>query len=200
MLVSTWKHPPTGQRVAHADDLPVLLAALYDAEPGLRLLNDWMPLDPRPLVMFRGHLDDRSWRIPVHPGPIGDPGEVPRQALRYADAMDPVLVERLGFGLRNLMKIAGRVLAVERAALSPGWTDEEVSLESPARVSPAEVSAAAEYLARWSLDSLINEVAAQDTPASDASPVDEALPGSDRLARVASMVTVPAAELRLGAD
>jgi hypothetical protein len=63
-LVSVWRDPPTVKRVAQADDLPVLLVALYEAEPRPGLFEDWMPLDPRLPVMFRGVLDERSWRFP----------------------------------------------------------------------------------------------------------------------------------------
>jgi hypothetical protein len=129
MLVSVWRDPPTGQRVAHADDLPVLLAALYEAEPRLGLLEDWIPLDPRPPVLTRGVLDERSWRFPVHPGPIASPGEVPQQALRYAASLDAVLVERLGFAVCDLVEIAARMLTAERDALASWWTDAQVSMD-----------------------------------------------------------------------
>ena len=195
MLVSLWRDPPVGQRVAHADDLPVLLAALYEAEPRLGLLEDWMPLDPRLPVLFRGVQDERSWRFPLHPGPIALPGEVPKQALRYAAALDPVLVERLGFGVADLVEIAARMLTAEHDALAPLWTDAPVRMDSPASVSPAEVDAAAEYLSQWSLENLIAHPVRNE--AFTEAPPFGAAPDGTRLARAATAVTAPGTQLRL---
>jgi hypothetical protein len=195
MLVSMWRDSPTGKRCACADDLPVLLAALHEAEPGLGLLEDWMPLDPRLPVWFRGVLGERSWRFPMHPGPIGWPVDVPEQAVRYAAALDTVLVERLGFGVADLVDVAARMLTAEHDALASWWTDAYVSMDSAPTVSHAEVDAAAEYLSRWSAENLIAE-AARDAPAADGSPY-EAAPGAVRLARAAACVTAPGAQLWL---
>ena len=195
MLVSVWRDPPTGRRVAHADDLPVLLAALYEAEPRLGLLEDWMPLDPRLPVLFRGVLDERSWCFPVHPGPIDSPVDVPRQALRYAAALDPALVERLGFGVADLVELTARMLTAERHALAARWTGAQVSMDSPASVSQAEVDAAVIYLSRWSLEHLIAEAARKEATA-EGQP-DCASPADAQLARAAGFVTVSGAQLRL---
>jgi hypothetical protein len=159
------------------------------------LLEDWMPLDPRPQVLFRGALGDRSWRFPLHPGPIASPVEVPEQALRYAAVLDPVLVERLGFGVADLVEIAARLLTAERDALASWWSDAAVSMESPATVSQAEVDAAAEYLSQWSSEHLTVEGDPHEA-VTDGLPYDVAQ-GREPLARAAAFVTEAGAEIRL---
>jgi hypothetical protein len=47
------------------------------------------------------------------------PVEAVDRALRYADSADSVLVPQLGFGIADVVELALRIMAAERAVLAP---------------------------------------------------------------------------------
>ena len=149
LLMSSWMSPPAGSRIATAEDLASLVEALREACPGLAAIEDFVPLDPRWVVRFRAASDDGSWDFRVHPGGLESPLQVLQAVVNYAEALDPVLIPRFGYGVADMLEVAGRMLDAELAILALAWGDEAVSLESAPTVTGAEVAAAANYLDQW---------------------------------------------------
>ena len=149
LLMSSWVSPPAGSRIATAEDLAPLVETLRAACPDLAAVEDYVPLDPRWLVRFRAASEDESWDFRVHPGGLESPLQVLQAVVNYAEALDPVLVPRFGYGVAGMLHVAGRMLDAELAILAPEWGDESVSLESTPTVTGAEVAAAANYLDKW---------------------------------------------------
>lgn len=146
MLVGTIARPPRGVRPAGPADLSGWLAALSIVEPAYVEAEDWLPVDPRELI--RVQFGSGLW--PVHPGLMARPQEVVTRALRYADSADSILRPHLGFGIADLVELALRIMAADRAALSPHWTDPPATdPAAPATVNPAEVTAATGLLEAW---------------------------------------------------
>ena len=151
LLMSSWAEPPAGPKIATSEDLASLVEALRAACPDLAAVEDFLPLDPRHSVHFRAGSDRGSWDFRVHPGGLESPLQVLQAIVNYADALDPVLVPRLGFGVADMLQLAGRMLDAELSILASAWGDQQVSRESPPTVAETEVAAAGGYLANcWS--------------------------------------------------
>lgn len=149
LLMSSWASRPTGSRVATEEDLAPLVGELRAACPDLAAVEDFVPLDPRRRVHFRAASDGRSWDFRVHPGGLESPLQALQAVVNYAEAVDPVLLPRFGYGVADMLQVAGRMLDAELALLAPMWGGQEVSLESVPVVTAAEVAAAADYLDMW---------------------------------------------------
>lgn len=146
VLVGLIARPPRGVRRAGPDDVDGWLAALRVAEPVYAQFEDCLPINPRQAIRVR--FGNGQW--PVHPGLIARPREVVAEALRYADSVDPILIPCLGFGIADLTELALRMMAAERAALSPFWlANPATDPAAPAVVSLEEVTAAAALLDAW---------------------------------------------------
>ena len=114
--------------------------------PGVTAKDDWIPCDPRLLV--RARVGER--RRPLHPGLLSRPQHLLPTVLEYAECIDPVLLDSLGFGLSDVAELAMRLMDVERAILAPHWTGQRpADPADPARVSAEEVQAAQRLLATW---------------------------------------------------
>ncbi|MGH3258939.1 MAG: hypothetical protein ACRDOU_26665 [Streptosporangiaceae bacterium] len=87
----------------------------------------------------------------MHPGGLESPLQVLQAAVNYGEALDPVLLPRLGFGVADMLQLAAGILDAELSTLASAWSDQQVSLESPPTVTQTEVTAAGEYLERWRL-------------------------------------------------
>src|SRR5712691_3237760 len=131
LLMSAWASPPAGSRLATADDLAPLVGALRVECPSLATVEDFLPLDPRFRVSFRAAVGQEGMVFRVHPGGMDSPLHVLQGIVDYAEALDPVLLPGLGFGLADLLLLAGRMLDAEISVLAPAWGDRDVSLNSP---------------------------------------------------------------------
>lgn len=146
ILVGLIARPPRGGRLAGPPDLSGWLAALRMADRIYGEVEDWLPADPREVVLVRFG----GGRWPVHPGLMPRPVEAVDRALRYADSADSVLVPQLGFGIADVVELALRIMAAERAVLAPFWSGAaSTDPAAPAVVSVPEVTAAAGLLAEW---------------------------------------------------
>lgn len=149
LLMSCWASPPAGSRTATAEDLAPLVEALRTASPDLAMVEDFVPLDPRNQVHFRADSEFGFWGFRVHPGGLESPLQTLQAIVNYAEALDPALLLPLGFGVADLLQIAGKMLDAELETLAPTWGSQEVSLESAPAVTEAEVAAAGHYLKKW---------------------------------------------------
>jgi hypothetical protein len=103
-----------------------------------------------------------------------------QSVVNYAEALDPILVPRLGFGVADMLRLAGRMLDAELSVLAPAWGDGEATQESRPDVTQAEVDAAESYLGKWERGDSLPEWLLQ--PGDDT--------GNDRLLRAADSLTV----------
>jgi hypothetical protein len=133
-----------GRKPVVVDDLAALLSAAVVDESRLTMLEDFMPSDPREVVLVR--FEDRLLRL--FPGSIERPIADIDRWLLVAGAVDDVLLDRQGFGIRDLV---GGVLDyvdwgigqfAEVWPPSPETAEEELRLtESELAVAKAVVAA-----------------------------------------------------------
>lgn len=173
---------PSGSRSATVSDLPLLVRKLRSAAPELGTVEDFLPLDPRLVVRFRARQGERHWNFRVHPGSLESPLDLLQQLANYADALDPSIQAQLGYGIGDMLDIAGDVMNQELPLLSPAWNDANVAMGSRPFVTQAEVDAAARYLRAWSADTLL-----PDEPPAGGRPA--------QLDRAARALAVPADKL-----
>jgi hypothetical protein len=118
LLTSSWASRPTGSRIATAEDLALLVKELRAACPDLATVEHFVPLDPRRRVHFRAASDGRSWDFRVHAGGLESPLQALQAVVNYAEALDPVLLPRFGYGVADMLQVAGRMLEAELAILA----------------------------------------------------------------------------------
>jgi hypothetical protein len=152
LLMSSWAAPPAGSKIATSEDLAPLVQALREGCPELAMVEDFLPLDPRKCVHFRATSECGSWDFRIHPGGLESPLQVLQAIVNYAEALDPVLLPRAGFGVADMLQMAVRMLDAELSILVPAWSGLQMSQESPPAVTEAEVAAAGRYLERWHSD------------------------------------------------
>jgi hypothetical protein len=184
LLAGVWLNPPIGVRNAGPADLASWLMVPQAVHPEYQEVEDWVPHDPRPLL--RVQWAETLW--PVHPGLLERPWEVTPRLSRLAAAVDPVLVDFVGFGLTDVTELALRIIGVERAMLSPHWDRGPVaSALEPATITEGEVAAttALHNLWRAAGDTAVPEAVLSFRPL-DASRPDE---HAERLARALQWAT-----------
>lgn len=135
LLTSSWASSPAGSRIATAEDLAPLVEELRAACPDLATVEDFIPLDPRRPVHFRAASDGRSWDFRVHPGGLESPLQALQAVVNYAEVLDPVLLPRFGYGVADMLQVAGQMLKAELVILAPAWDGQEVSQESAPAVT-----------------------------------------------------------------
>lgn len=132
-----------GAAPATASDLPGLLDQALEDLPQLRMLEDFMPEDPRGDVRFA--VGDSVYRL--FPGNVERPIADLERLFTVADAADDVLIERLGFGVRHVADVALAHMTDVVAAVESTWAtpsehdigDTTVTfLESELMVEPAD--------------------------------------------------------------
>ncbi|CAN5566246.1 hypothetical protein BH10ACT8_BH10ACT8_04600 [soil metagenome] len=140
LFEAAMKRRSDGTNPVSAADLQPLLAGVRRAHPQVVSMEDFAPLDLRleVEVPWFGEL------YTLAPGALERPVAVVDQYRLLADAIDPVLLARLGFGLQDVGEvILRRVDQVVRAARAV-WTIEDLpNPGDPAVVSDPEVAAVA---------------------------------------------------------
>ncbi|WP_182907554.1 hypothetical protein [Microbispora sp. H13382] len=105
-------------------------------------LEDFVASDPRDIVLVR--LGDNVVRL--FPGNVERPVADVDRALLVADAIDDVLVARLGFGVRDLVEAALGYVDAAIRAMAPSWPEGDFIDEASVTLTAAEVNAAAELV------------------------------------------------------
>jgi hypothetical protein len=128
-----------GRRPVRSSDLQRLLDSCVADDPRLTNLEDFLPRDPREVVLTR--IDDRVLRL--FPGSVERPVADVRRALLIAEVTDSVLTERLGFGLRDL--VTATLIFIDRATavMASAWPGDELASDGPVVLTADELAAAA---------------------------------------------------------
>lgn len=113
-------HPPHGLKEASPLDLSKLLVLARKAAPQLRYLEDCWNADPRLVVRHPIGHD----RLRIHPGAYTDPSQLARVVASTAAAIDPLVLDRHGFSLSDLLDAALRYSDSRIGQLSPTWPAE----------------------------------------------------------------------------
>jgi hypothetical protein len=103
---SALRWPPKGRDIAGVGSLPALLDAARRACPTLEQLEGWYPFVPTDGVRY----DLDGVRLRVDPGFVERPLAVLRAVHDMGRVVDPSLVARHGFGLRDLAEVALRFM------------------------------------------------------------------------------------------
>src|SRR2546429_6194892 len=111
LLVECHAGAARGRRLAEGQDVAVWAGEVRARVPAVAGYEDWVPNDPVKLV--RVLWDGRMW--PLHPGLQRYPQDVLPELRESAQAADPVLVPLLGFGVGDVVELALRLIAVQRA-------------------------------------------------------------------------------------
>ena len=126
-------------RPADPSLLPLLVAAAHESEPRLQALEDQQPCDVRAGAVVR-------WNGEIHqllPGFLGRPIAAIDELGLLANAIDPVLVDRRGYGLGDLIELALRRMNHIAGVLSAVWPNGEMPEPgSPAHITNNEFEAA----------------------------------------------------------
>ena len=133
-----------GTRRFPAHELEGLLTACRRDEPRLRTLEDFVPADPRDVALVR--FGDGLVRL--FPGSVERPVADVDRALLVADAVDDVLLERLGFGVRHLLEVALRYMDEAIRVTAPSWPAGELPDDGPVTLTESEVAAATALVKR----------------------------------------------------
>jgi hypothetical protein len=138
-----------GRRPARPNDLGGLLDAARRAEPALATLEDHVPVDPTLDVRVR--FEERLYRL--FPGSIERPVAAVARAALAAGAVDEHLRQQLGFGIADYVRVALREADTTLAAVAPAWPARpDLRVGGPARLTAAELAAAASLPTQWALD------------------------------------------------
>ncbi|WP_053658401.1 hypothetical protein [Micromonospora sp. NRRL B-16802] len=136
LLNMTLRSARTGGRPVSEHELPALLRDCLRDEPMVRGQEDFLPQDPREVVLARaGHT-----LVRLFPGSVERPvADIARWAL-VAEAVDRVLIRRLGFGVNHYVELALRYTDHVIGMLAPSWPAGDDLAE---RVTAVELEAAA---------------------------------------------------------
>lgn len=130
--------PPTGRSSAKAVTVGGLLDACRREAPWLAGLEDFVPSDPRQVVLAR--LGDEVLRLA--PGQVERPLADVTRWKTVAQATDSVLVPELGFGISEYVEVGLRYADLAMRALASSWPDGDVPTEGPATLTDEELVAA----------------------------------------------------------
>jgi len=130
-----------GSKAVAPSALESLLAAVRRDDPRLEFLEDFLPNDPRSVVLARrGDLVVR-----LFPGSVERPVADVQRADMVAAAVDEFLIPRLGFGVRDYVDTGLLYAGHAIGDLAPTWPGNDsgpASLDAPPRISEAEYAAA----------------------------------------------------------
>ena len=135
---SVAKGKATGSEQATAALLPKLVDVANRKDRGLHQLEDFVPYDARLEVRVRW--GDELFRL--LPGSLDQPVGVVGVLRMVANVIDPVLVERLGFGLEDAVELVLRRVDHVASVLAPAWSTREDTLWAPPSITNSELTAA----------------------------------------------------------
>ena len=131
--------PPTGSEHAKPSDLHELVVGAHEFEPRLMTLEDYIPLNPRDHVVVR--LGGETYR--VFPGARERPIADLIRSKQLAAIIDPVIVDRLGFGLEDLLELVCRYTNHVMSALEDQWSTAEITqIDDPIHITQVELDEA----------------------------------------------------------
>lgn len=134
-----------GKPVKHGD-LPTLVDAVHMQYPRIASIEDFSPYDPRSEVLVRW--DSNVFRMVS--GGLERPTAVVHRHALLAEAIDPIVVTKLGYGLSDVGEVILRRVDEVARSLAPYWPEGPLAeVGSAPHVSLAEVRAA-ENLRPWS--------------------------------------------------
>ncbi|UWZ36368.1 hypothetical protein Drose_35935 [Dactylosporangium roseum] len=130
-LLSLALRSSSGGRAVDVVDLPGLVEECLTDDPRISRYEDFVPADPRLVVLGRVGADV----VRLFPGSVERPvADLARWAL-VAQATDSYLIEELGFGISHFTELALRYADYAVTVIAPAWPaapaddDESVSLE-----------------------------------------------------------------------
>ena len=100
--------------------------------------EDYLPEDPRDEVRVR--VSTQTLRI--GPGEVERPVADIDRALMVAEAIDPFLIDRNGFGVRDLLEVVLGYQDFAIAVLTESWTVGDIDFDGDTVVTSGEVAAA----------------------------------------------------------
>ena len=133
---------PSG-KPADPDVLHDLLDRAAESIGNIYMYEDYLPEDPRDDVRIR--ISDYTLRI--GPGDVERPVADIDRALMVSKAIDPLLIDRIGFGVRDLLDVVLGYQDVAIAAVAESWPDGDIDLDADTVVTKEEVEAAERLLA-----------------------------------------------------
>lgn len=152
---SVLRHARPGQRQIAPELLPTLVTAAHEVDPRLGSHEDWRPYDVRSRVVV-------PWLSGLHrlvPGSLERPVATVDFLGLLSSAIDRVLIEHEGYGLRDVVELILRRIDHVASSLAPTWpSDEMAEVGDPPRVS------AEEFAAAQSLRPLLDEVTRCSAP------------------------------------
>lgn len=128
---------------ASPDVLHDLLGRAARSIGNIYMYEDYLPEDPRDDVRVR--ISDYTLRI--GPGDIERPVADIDRALMVSKAIDPLLIDRIGFGVRDLLDVVLGYQDAAIAILAESWPDGDIDLDANTVVTNEEVEAAERLLA-----------------------------------------------------
>lgn len=128
----------SGSRPVRAESLAGLLEACLRDLPKLESIEDYVPNDPRDVVLAR--LGDDLVRL--FPGAVERPVADLERALLVANAVDEILNERRGFGVRDVLDVGLRYADLAIEAISQAWDSDRDDDSGAPRISHEELTAA----------------------------------------------------------
>lgn len=107
------------------------------------MYEDYLPEDPRDDVRIR--ISDYTLRI--GPGDVERPVADIDRALMVSKAIDPLLIDRIGFGVRDLLDVVLGYQDMAIATVAESWPEGDIDLDAGTVVTTEEVEAAERLLA-----------------------------------------------------
>ena len=138
MLQRVLTAPPSGRSSVSAVKAGGLLDACRREQRGLAAVEDFVPVDPREVVLVR--LGDETLRLA--PGQVERPvADVTRWKM-VAQATDSVLVPQLKFGVSDYVEVGLRYSDLATQTLAPSWPSGDLAMDGPAVLTDEELIAA----------------------------------------------------------
>lgn len=135
----------TGLSGKHAGphDLHDLLERAAESIGNIYMYEDYLPEDPRDDVRIR----ISGYTLRIGPGDIERPVADIDRALMVSKAIDPVLINHVGFGIRDLLDVVLGYQDAAIAAVAESWPEGDINLDAETIVTTEEVEAAERLLA-----------------------------------------------------
>lgn len=128
---------------ADPDVLHDLLDRAAESIGNIGMYEDYLPEDPRDDVRIR--MSDYTLRL--GPGDVERPVADVDRALMVSKAIDDILIDRTGFGVRDLLDVVLGYQDAGIAAVAESWPEGEIDFDADSVVTAEEVAAAERLLA-----------------------------------------------------